>query len=402
VALSAVQHHKNDVAIGIVKKNITYQPYKAAINFALARASLAGKQEANARSLYDIGYNMVPSFGEAMGAPLVDPDGLALDALVDRAATEKALGLAERYEQTLSYAKLAASVAENDVQRGKTSLVVDQITQLQNGTGGAPKQSVEDFIKSLNIRDDLNSTSVVSDMAEKYLRSGDKERARAIALYGFRNIDNYPQASGKNTVLLPYASIIARTEPRMTVEAQNKIEAILREVHPNTPGGKGDAATAKTDFVAEGQAAYAEYRRRLALSEVASGQNGTSVVQSTPVVHSVKEIEGQMHKWLEGAIKKYNAEHPNAPETIENFPPDKDMNERSRRSWFKEDNPRPYWIDNARLGGYVPIHIYGSGGGRNLIVPPNIPQPIGPPKGQTYFYMYDSTCRGNFPPFCKY
>lgn len=376
IAVSAITQKKPDVAVAIAKDDITYPPYRAAVYFAAARAASG----AQARKMYDAGYALTPSFGDAMGTPLTDPDGLVLDALADRAAAEKALGLAERYAQTLSFAKQAAAMAQNDMQRGKTSSAVDRILQVDRGADGAPKQSIDAFISSLNIRDDLNSTSVVKELAEKYLQSGDTERARAVAFYGLRRIDNYPQASGKVTVLLPYASIIARTEPRMDAATLKKIELILREVHANTPGGKEEDVTRDADFVAEGEIAYQEIKRRLALDD--APPNDGDLESQYKRDGTFREDDGRLfQQWLAGATEKYNAAHPAAPITT------------------PIDQHRPRVVTREVT---LPSREYGGPFNNWLIVPADVPRPKGRRHTSTIFYMSDFTCEGNYAPFCKY
>ncbi|MCC7038592.1 MAG: pentapeptide repeat-containing protein, partial [Alphaproteobacteria bacterium] len=376
IAAGAVTQKKPDIAAAIAKDDITYPPYRAAVYFAAARAASGAKM----REMYDAGYALTPSFGDAMGTPLTDPDGVVLDALADRAAAEKALGLADRYAQTLSFAKQAAAMAQNDVQRGKTSSAVDRILQLDRGADGAPKQSIEAFISSLNIRDDLNSTSVVKQLAEKYLQAGDAERARAVAMYGLRRIDSYPQASGKVIVLLPYAAIIARTEARMDAPTQKKIEVILREMHANTPGGKEEDVSKDVDFVAEGEIAYKELKRRLALDD-APANEGDLENQYRRDGTFVDDHAGLFQQWQAGATQKYNAAHPAAPVTAP----------------LAQGRPRVITREVT-----LPSREYGGPFNAWLIVPADVPRPKGRRHSATIFYMSDFTCEGNYAPFCKY
>lgn len=376
IAVSAMRQGKPDIAAGIADKDVTYTPYKAAVYFALARAQNAN----DARKAYDLGYALTPSFGAAMGAPLLDADGLAIAALLDRAAVEKALGLEDRYAQTLSYASRALDLAQGDAQRGKVVAIFDRIKQLGAGKDASEKPGIEEFIKTLQIRDDLNSTSVVKEMADKYLAEGDKERARAVALYGFRNIDNYPQAHGKNTVLLPYAHIIALTEPRMSAEAQEKIGAILREVHANTPGGKDSDVMTGVDFVAEGAVAYKELLRRMALDD-APANDGDLANQYRRDGTFGRGGQQLMQQWLTGAMAKYNAAHPDAPATMPSPIP--------QASVITRDITLPTREYGGAFRGY-------------FIVPSDVPRPKGHRHDSTIFYMSDFTCEGNYQPYCRY
>jgi tetratricopeptide (TPR) repeat protein len=393
-AALAAAKGKADVAADIAAAKMNYAPYQSGVYFALANASFDAKKTADAKAYYDKGYALAPNFGDAMGAPLVDPDGLALDILVTRAAAEKKLGLADNLARTQAFAQQAAAVAEMDVQRGKTSVAVERIARIIAGTKATKQQDIDDFIAQLKIRDDLNSTDVVADMAEKFLAAGEPEKARAVALYGFRNIDNYPQASGKTTVLLPYASLIARTEPKMGRESVEKIKAILMQVHGNSPGSKITPEDEKRDLIGEGIKAYEELKRRNAM-DAAPKDDGSDRLTKLKKDGSIVYNGGGwlMQQWLAGAAQKLKPGDPaGAAAVIAAKTPD------TNNHFGGLD--RNYGVITREIT--LPSQAYGGPINGRYIVPADVPRPKGPRHEMTIFYMKDFTCEGNFEPFCKY
>jgi uncharacterized protein YjbI with pentapeptide repeats/tetratricopeptide (TPR) repeat protein len=381
----------NIIALDIIGKHLSYKPYKAAIYFALADAAATNSRQDEARKFYNEGLRIAPGFADALGWPLPDSSGASLSGLVMRAGVEKKLGLEAHYARTLSFAKQAARVAKADVEPVNVALIVERIAGMAStaAEGDGPAQNIEDFVQSLNARDDLNSAAVVAELAEKYLKAGDKQRARAIAIYGLRHIDNVAGSREKSMLLLSYASLIARAEARMGAESQKQIATILREVHPNRPGGKIDSATEGVDLVAEGAVAYIELKRRVALDD--APPNKGDVLAQLQRNGSIKNTIGGTHlrEWLDGAIRKYNAAHPEAVLALENFIGD------LAGSAYKS-----YFLVTREI--VLPTQLYGGPFHGRLVVPSDIPRPKGHRHESTIFYLSDFTCEGNFPPFCKY
>lgn len=389
IAISAVQRGKKEVALDIIAADLSYKPYLAAVYFEIARTYIRDNNKGGAKKYYDTGYALSSSFGAAVGSPMVDPEGAAIEGWVARAAVEAGLGLAERYKQTLSYARHALSLSQNDIQRGKLASVVDRIMkQTSEKAGKEAEQSVDDFIETLNVRDDLNSTSVVVQAAEKYLMEGYKDRARAVAMYGFRNIDRYPEARTKAHLLRPFVSIIARTEARMSEEAQSKIEEILRGYPPDTTNQSSDIKAESIDFVEEGRIAYMELKRRSELDK-APPNEGDVLSQLKRNGSIVRErADPLMREWLRGAMKKYNEAHSNTP-----IGPGDAVGKGL-------DIYTGYGVITREI--VLPTQLYGGGFYDSLIVPAEVPRPKGRRHNTTIFYLSDFTCEGNFPPFCKY
>jgi len=389
IAVSAIQSGKKQMALDIIATDLSYKPYLAAANFEIARAYMMNSQKADAKKYYDTGYDLSSSFGAAVGSPMIDPEGLAIEGWVARAAVEFALGLTERYEQTLSYARHVLSLSQNDIQRGKLASVVDRI-MLQSSPkhGKEAEQSLEAFIESLRVRDDLNSTSVVAQAAEKYLKEGDKDRARAVAMYGFRNIDRYPQASTKAHLLRPFVSVIARTEERMSKEVQSKIKEILKAYPPDITNQSSDTKPAAIDFVEEGRIAYKELKRRAELDKAPPNEGDvlSQLKRNGSIVRD--RADPLMREWLRGAMKKYNEAHPNTP-----IGPGDAVGRGL-------DIYTGYGVITREI--VFPTQLYGGGFYDFLIVPAEVPRPKGRRHNTTIFYLSDFTCEGNFPPFCKY
>ncbi len=385
VAAAAAEKGNRAAAQEISDKKLDYIPYRAGVRFALATAALkAGKKE-DAMALYESGRILAPGFADAFGLPLQDPDGDAAELLVARATLEKSLGQQDHLSKTFSFARRAAALAENDTGRGRSASAVDRIAALANAGTTAP-QSTEDLIKSLNIRDELNSTSAVAEVANTYLKAGDRDKARAVALYGFRNIDNYPQASGKTTVLLPYASIIARTEPAMSQATQKQIADIFRKPYPRIGQDKEKPAFEDIDLVEEGARAYAELKRRAKLDD--APPNEGDVLTTLKRDGSIRDGGGLlMTEWMANATRKYNAAHPEAP-----------LPEPEERY----GDPKYLGFKMITRSIQLPTHLYGGEFRDMLVVPADIPRPKGMRHGVTIFYMSDYTCEGNFAPFCKY
>lgn len=389
IAISAIRRGKKQIALDIVAADLSYKPYLAAAYFEIARAYITEGQKADAQKYYDAGYEISSSFGAAVGSPMIDPEGLAMEGWVARAAVESGLGLTERYEQTLAYARHALSLSQNDVQRGKLAPVVDKIMQKSSVNDGKESvQSLDDFIGSLRVRDDLNSTWVVARVAGKYLIEGNEERARAVAMYGVRNIDRYPQANTKARLLSYFVSVIARTEERMSESAQRKIEEILRASPLEISNGGSDTKAGLTDFVEEGRIAYKELKRRAELDK-APPNEGDVLSQLKRDGSIVRDrADPLMREWLRGAMAKYNEAHPNAP-----IRPGDAVGKGS-------DIYTGYGVITREI--VFPTQLYGGGFYDSLIVPADVPRPKGRRHNTTIFYLSDFTCEGDFPPFCKY
>ncbi len=393
IAISAFQSGKKELALDIITADLSYAPYQAAAYFEIARAYIRDGQKEEAKQYYDTGYDLSSSFGAAVGSPMIDPEGVAVEGWVARAAVEAELGLPERYEQTLSYARHALSLSQNDIQRGKLASVVDRIMQLTSTKNGKePAQSLDDFIESLRVRDDLNSTSVVRQAAEKYLMEGDSDRARALAMYGFRNIDRYPQSKTKAHLLRPFVSIIARTEARMSEETQSKIEEILKTYPPDNTKQSPDIKPAAIDFVEEGRIAYKELKKRAALDNAPPNEGDvlSQLQKSGALIPGAASDYARV--WIENAVKKYTQKNPDVDIKVSDF-----LNEGPTGRLWTPDN-RDFWLVKREI--VLPTQVPGFSA--YLVVPADVPRPKGRRHNATILYLSDFTCEGNFPPFCKY
>jgi len=393
IAVSAIQRGKKEIALDIVAADLSYTPYLVATYFEIARAYIRGGQKGEAKKYYDTGYDLSSSFGTAVGSPMIDPEGLAIEGWVARAAVEAGLGLAERYEQTLSYAKHALSLSQNDIQRGKLASVVDRIMQQTSAKSEKEAaQSLDNFIGSLRVRDDLNSTSVIAQAAEKYLMEGDRDRARAVAMYGFRNIDRYPEAKTKAHLLRPFVSIIARTEARMSEEAQSKIAEILKAHPSDTTNQSSDTKAESIDFVEEGRIAYKELKRRAELDRAPPNEGDvlSQLQKSGDLVPGAASDYARI--WIENAVKKYTQKNPDADIKVSDF-----FNKGSEGRLWTPDN-RDFWLVKREIVlPTQPVRFSAY-----LVVPADVPRPKGSRHNTTILYLSDFTCEGNFPPFCKY